>query len=470
MISITYEDIDPLSSYGMDHFIGKFGIPVKEGTGLITIAYGKTELKNSGFLIKILKNSIEKEIQGWVKTKDGEIPIFEMPFEYENQGEALATFHGKDVNYPCILSDDYQILFTFDVFREIGHILSGGLEGIWNSKKEEKVKISKVPIVDCLEKILLDCIVLACERRKVPLVRKTMWPYGGKFALCLTHDVDRVHKTYQYFTHLIKHLIKGNFSFALNQIKSLFEKLDGNDPYWNFEKIMNLEKRFDVRSTFFILNEEEKPRPFDLKSWVLFSGRYRINDPKIIKILKEMHENGWEIGVHGSYYSYADKLRLGREKDEIEALIGDGIGGVRQHYLNLEIPRTWRLQEEVGFKYDSTLCVKDDVGFRWGTCFPFHPFDSESGKKLGLLEIPLIIIDGSVFKKRDAWKECEEIIDIVEKFGGVLTVLWHQRAFNENEFQGWSEVYEKLVRTCIRKNAWITTADKIESWWNSRWA
>ncbi|GAH60430.1 unnamed protein product, partial [marine sediment metagenome] len=30
---------------------------------------------------------------------------------------------------------------------------------------------------------------------------KTMWPDNKRFAVCLTHDVDRVKKTYQYITH-----------------------------------------------------------------------------------------------------------------------------------------------------------------------------------------------------------------------------------------------------------------------------
>ena len=35
-------------------------------------------------------------------------------------------------------------------------------------------------------------------------IRNIEWPNNADFAVCLTHDVDRIKKTYQYFTHSIK--------------------------------------------------------------------------------------------------------------------------------------------------------------------------------------------------------------------------------------------------------------------------
>ena len=66
-----------------------------------------------------------------------------------------------------------------------------------------------------------------------------------RFVVCLTHDVDRIRKSYQYITHFIK-------TGKLYHIASLFSK---KNPYWKFNKIMEIEERYEVRSTFFFLNE-----------------------------------------------------------------------------------------------------------------------------------------------------------------------------------------------------------------------
>jgi len=40
-------------------------------------------------------------------------------------------------------------------------------------------------------------------------------------------------------------------------------------------------------------------------------------------------------------------------------------------------------------------------------------------------------------------------------------VLWHQRVFNENEFPGWSRLYEKIIAEGKKRNAWFATCEDI---------
>ena len=468
LIDRNMKDIHRL--YGINHFIQKYGI-VTDTEKRIKIGIYYKDIPHDHdyeFNIEIFKNNIRGDIEGYLETDTNKVPLFERPVRLDIEGVPLAIFSNTDSEYPCVIFNSNTILIGFDVFNEIGHILSGHLESIWNSKVTESKELAKIPVVDYYEKILFDCLRFACDKMDVKLIHNPFWPDGKKFALCLTHDVDRVCKTYQYFTHFIKHLKNSDYSGAMNQIKSVLEKLRGNEPYWNFEDIINIENKWAAKSTFFFLNEKGKPSLSSLRTWVLFTGRYKINNPEIVKTIKELYKQDCEIGVHGSYESYKDKTRLGNEKKELEEITGEQIQGIRQHHLNLEIPQTWRMQEDVGFKYDTTLGLKDDIGFRGGTCFPFHPFDSESEKSLKLLEIPLIIMDSALLSKENVWDECRALIDIVENLGGVLTILWHQRVFNDNEFPNWSKIYERLIALGEERGAWITTASEIEQWWNSR--
>lgn len=284
--------------------------------------------------------------------------------------------------------------------------------------------------------------------------RETLiWPDGRRFAVCLTHDVDRVKKSYQYFTHFAKTL-------RPYHLISLFQK---EEPYWNFEKIMEIEEKYEVRSTFFFLNETKNIDLLHPKNWALSLGKYSFSDEKIAEIMQKLHANGWEIGLHGSYDSYKNKELLAKEKKLIEDVIGDKIVGIRQHYLNLEIPHTWKIQKEVGFEYDASFGSNYEIGFREEKYLPFRPFDDQ------FLEIPLTIMDSTLFQNSksisNAWAKCKELIEQAEKRGALLTVLWHQRVFNEKEFLRWSEIYEKIIQESVRRDAWITLMKDLYKYW-----
>jgi len=283
---------------------------------------------------------------------------------------------------------------------------------------------------------------------------KIEWPSNKKFAICLSHDVDRVYKTWwQSAYYFMK-------TRDIYHLKTVFGK--DENPYWNFEKIMLIEGRYNVHSTFFFLNESKKLNPLNPSSYKLALGRYDMNSPEIIELIRELDKNGWEIGVHGSYDSYTNPKLLEKEKETLERIVGHRIVGIRQHYLNLKIPETWKYQYEVGFKYDASFGYRRDIGYRDNRLLPFRPFEDKD-----FWVVPLTIMDAALFHKypnvSDARNAVEKILSFAEKNGALVSVLWHQRVFNEKEFPGWSKVYEKIIREGIQKGAWIGTCKEV---WN----
>jgi peptidoglycan/xylan/chitin deacetylase (PgdA/CDA1 family) len=282
------------------------------------------------------------------------------------------------------------------------------------------------------------------------------WPDGARFALCLTHDVDRVKKFWWHSTYYF--LKTGN----LHHLKTLFAK--HGEPYWNIEKIMGIEEKLGVRSTFFFLNESKKLKIFRPKTYELALGNYDIFDSQVVEAIRKLDMGGWEIGVHGSYDSYNNVMLLAKEKRELEIIVGKPIMGIRQHYLNLEVPKTWELQREVGFKYDASFGFNDRIGFRDYKTRPFRPFSDE------FLEIPLAIMDAPLFDSssdaEDGWHKCEEQISRAENAEGLLTVLWHNNRFDDEEYSGQGRIYEKIIEECKRRKAWIGTGEDVWSWFN----
>lgn len=272
-------------------------------------------------------------------------------------------------------------------------------------------------------------------------------PTDHPFALCLTHDVDRVYKTYQTVYYAIRE----------RNPSHLRALCPGENPYWQFENLMALEDDLGVRSAFYVLSEQHLFRDRPVSDWVRpvnwkrYLGRYTLDDPAVADAVRTLDDGGWEIGLHGSFESYLDPDRLRTEKDALEAVVGHEILGGRQHYLNLDVPRTWRYHAEVGLKYDASLGSSTEFGFAHGYDV-VRPFEGFVVFPLTLMESTLP--DVSTHPER-AWAACELLLDEAADHGAVMTVLWHPRLFSEADFPGYKTLYRRLVERALEMDAWV---------------
>jgi peptidoglycan/xylan/chitin deacetylase (PgdA/CDA1 family) len=229
-----------------------------------------------------------------------------------------------------------------------------------------------------------------------------------------------------------------------------------SDPYWNFRKLMQIEERLGVRSSFYFLATDRDVRRF----------RYNIED--LSEVLGEMADNGWEVGLHGGYYAFDDPDEIKREKTRLENALGSPIIGYRNHYLQFKVPDTWRYLADAGFKYDTTIGYGDMIGFRNGMCHPYRPYDLHTGKEIDIMEIPLAIMDGALFDHAHTYDEALHsalrLVDTTAKYHGVITLLWHNSMFSAPFREHWAKLYVKLLEYCKAKNAWMTTGEEIWKW------
>jgi peptidoglycan/xylan/chitin deacetylase (PgdA/CDA1 family) len=262
--------------------------------------------------------------------------------------------------------------------------------------------------------------------------------------VALSHDVDRTYKSYQFVTKTLQNLLAGNIKQAIYHKFSIFQK----NPYWNFPRIVAIEEAYGVKSTFFFLDESIKFRPFRPSNWGLSLGRYKIDSPKIAEEIRWLDQNGWEVGLHGSYHSYRSSRLLEREKKRLEDILDHEIVGIRQHFLNID-DATWKLQHKAGFGYDASFGFTRDIGFKENRYLPFFPLEGNEE----FLVIPMAIMDSCLMSKKDIRKEYLGLIETAGKNNGILVLNWHQRIFNEKEYPGYSRVYEGIIQECQRQNA-----------------
>lgn len=274
------------------------------------------------------------------------------------------------------------------------------------------------------------------------------YPDGQPFAVCLTHDIDNVYcplplKGYTFFKSFIEREIRECISTALS-VRS--RKL----PYCNFEEIMTLEERYGATSSFNFMALAPGDEDYT----------YNISDME--QELGLISDAGWEVGLHGGHRAYCDYEQLLIEKSRLEKVLGYSVAGYRNHFLRFRVPDTWQNLAKAGFLYDNTLGYADCVGFRNGMCHPFRPYDLHRDEEISIVEIPLSIMDSTFeiymrLDPRGAWEITRRLIDTVERYHGVLSILWHNNCMNGSQLM----MYEKILAYCREKGAWMTGGKEL---------
>ena len=165
--------------------------------------------------------------------------------------------------------------------------------------------------------------------------------------------------------------------------------------------------------------------------------------PRVRRVIGDLREAGFELGVHPGYFTYGSRQELGREVHHLRKALGAEIVGGRQHYLRWS-PETWLDWESCGLLYDSTVGYADRFGFRAGTALPYRPWCFEQNRELRLIEVPLILMDCTPVKymglsREDAMHRIRACIDRTNGVGGVFTLLWHNFPLLDPDYQGWYE-------------------------------
>jgi hypothetical protein len=290
---------------------------------------------------------------------------------------------------------------------------------------------------------------------------------GARFAVALTHDVDRPWRwTRRGIRNAAGRLraraLAGAGRDAIREARGLAaipaHRLRGTDPNWRFARIAEVEAARGSSSTYFVLaghgHREDgfAPEVYD---------RLR---PRLVETLLD---SGAEVGLHGSYLSARDALRLASERDELEALAGP-LAGQRYHFLRVDPHANLAPLAELGFRYDTSLGFADAPGFRAGVMQPFRPWSEELGAPLPLVEIPLALMDTTLAEPQYLGLSAERaeapalaLLDLAAERGGGFALLWHTNRFDPPTAAGWDRLYERILDGVLERGGVCVTAGEL---------
>jgi hypothetical protein len=356
-----------------------------------------------------------------------------------------------------ITSDGDQIIINYDIIASSFYFLS-----LWQEYKETetdqygrypfkksfqyKYNVTHLPIVNYYFNILKTAI------HKTGNSVRNKFTNDFSFTTFLSHDIDNLKSGWKMdsFAELKRGNIPAIFSILTNKV---FKK----DSWDNLNDLISLEKNLGVHSTYFFITEQKNG-----------NADYHFTD--IQDDIINIERAGSEVGIHGSLGS---GLQAGQLKSEIEKFNEPPVGN-RFHFLMMNTNVSPEIIEDSGLQYSCSLGFAEHVGFRNGFCFPYHPFNFEKKSAYSHIQIPLNIMDTTLrqpfYMGHMSEGEIHELVNAViietEKFGGFLSILWHNTYFTDHKYKGWKNRYIDLVNDLKKRNCRFLTGAQIAALFN----
>lgn len=267
------------------------------------------------------------------------------------------------------------------------------------------------------------------------------------FRVFLTHDVDSPihwpnlwHVLRSAAGNLVLHRdISRLISTLMRGFKAQRDRIQ--DPYvQGLRYLMHVSESERLSSSFYVMAAFRSG----------FDNGYDPGVSPYSEVLAEISERNHPIGFHPGYYTFLDAGRFAQELSRLRAVVDMPIVGGRQHYLRFRVPDTWQTWEDHSLEYDSTLGFADHIGFRAGTCHPFHPYDIGKKKQFRLWERPLIVMDASLIHYMQLLpiEGQQRILEIARRcraVEGEFVLLWHNSSLS-GSYKVWRSIYTETAR------------------------
>lgn len=406
----------------------------------------------------------------FVKWGDLRVPIYGKAITFSNAERPIifCSKSAKPIGYELRKGEQRILRIGYDLFQEVSFLLTKG----------QPLENALIPTLDFHIDMLKSWIIeTGIKFAEIPPV-----PAGYEFITCLTHDVDFIGIRRHFLDHsmggfLYRATLVSLIDFFRN--RASFPKLRENtkaalslplvflgicpDPWDQFDHYLELEG--GAPSTFFFIPYKNYAgEGFDEKRAKYRAARYDVDDVRdtIGKILA----HGCEVGVHG-IDAWHSVERGEKELRRVREATGQENIGIRIHWLCWK-ESTFGFLDQAGYQYDSSFGYNETVGFKAGTAQVYKPIGVKR-----LLELPLHIQDTALFspgRMHSAFDHaahlCDQIIGSVDRYKGVLTLLWHQRSLGPERL--WGDFYQMLIKKLQNKNTWFATAGDVVNWFRAR--
>ena len=323
---------------------------------------------------------------------------------------------------------------------------------------------SREPLVSVLAAELRRAAVAVAGRRPVRLL--VPWPDNRRWAVVITHDLDVVE--WWGFLPLLRMAElgrKGAWGLSARVARAARRSI-GRDPISKgVNGVLQIEAHHGIPATWFVICAEPS-----LRSMVSGDCTYHPDAPATHRILSAVTRAGHEIGLHGSFETGGDAVRMASQRRWLGRLVEKPIEGVRQHFLRMRPGSTQRAMVEAGFDYDATYGFPDRNGFRLGVADVVPAWDAARQVILPLDLLPLVWMDRALSKyagieEAPLWvQDGIELSRQCRAVEGAWVGLWHPNLTEALGFPGAEPAFVSLLETLAHDRPYFASAKKVVEW------
>ena len=350
---------------------------------------------------------------------------------------------------PCFFQTNFSAEVPCDIFAVSFYLISRYEEYLPHVKDQyERFPASESlafqhkfldkPLIDILAYKFRDILLGYFEDFKTELNN-----HNRKFNYISTIDIDNA---YQYdhkgFTRSVGGIIKDLSRFDIRSVWMRFLVIFGirRDPFDMYKRLLYMKKKYKVRTIFFFL-----------------LGEYSTYDKNIspgntnYKLLIKNIADYAEVGIHPSYFSMKNDLKIKKEKEILEGIVNFPINKSRQHYLRIELPETYQNLVDLEITEEYSMGYASHFGFRASTCTPFYFYDLDFEIQTPLKVFPFAAMDATLndylnFTPKRAFNTIIKLAREVRKVDGTLITIFHNESVSgSGRWRGWGKVYESLL-------------------------
>ena len=307
-----------------------------------------------------------------------------------------------------------------------------------------------------------------------------LWPDGLRFAVCLTHDVDLLSARSTPAQALRS--ARAGTRRAATWCASPAGRAPRAPPRRrqprpfdarHVERRVAMEsERGATASYLFTVPPVGGPGRYDCVYAPADLCRFRGEARPVAEVMRLLADEGFDVGLHGSYHASARPGALAAERATLEDATGLRVVSTRQHLLHWDVRWSPQLQRDAGLRVDSSLGFNRNVGFRAGTSLPFRLFDAGAGTRLELLEVPLVAQDVALL---DAWgleldlplaqRVVAGLLDGAAALGTAVTLVFHPDKLALTRL---ARALRMDARRRARRGGWLTSLAGLADWWERR--
>ncbi len=266
---------------------------------------------------------------------------------------------------------------------------------------------------------------------------------NSKFQAIPTYDVDIA---FAYNNHSLLKNVGGFVKDIFQKRGTFIERLKvllgyQKDPYDVFNWLTNLHSQYQLNPIYFFLVANKR------------SEYDKNNSPKskgMITLIKQLSAKD-KVGIHPSFVSNNDKSILANEVKILQNICSKKINISRQHYLQLQFPKTYETLIDKGIKEDYTMGYGTCNGFRASYTKSFYWYNLKEEKQTNLMLHPFCYMDAnSIFEQQlspeNALQEMLHYYNIVKQVDGEFIFILHNHFLaNQKKWLLWRDAYDKFL-------------------------